>query len=134
MAEPAQFDRAYNYCEIQIVRDADWIDSVVLQQLNADGTKGDLDFSGISRFDLYIRPVYDHTQLIKLLSSDPSISGEILFSPIVPGRITFYVTRNVIIANLPIGKWNHFLVAAYADGTTREFWRGDLLVHPGRLS
>jgi hypothetical protein len=134
MAEPAQFDRGYNYCEIQIVRDADWIDSVVLQQLNADGSKVDLDFSGVSAFNLYIRPVYDHAQLIKLVSSDPSSGGEILFSPIVPGRITFYVTRSAIIANLPIGKWNHFLVTAFADGTTREFWRGDLLVHPGKIS
>jgi hypothetical protein len=134
MAETAQFDRAYSYCEITIKRDEDWRDTVILKKLTAENAVVDFDFSNVSRFDLYIRPTFDHSVLIKRLSSDISISGEIQFSPAVPGQVAIVMARSAVIAGIPIGRWDQFLVATNADGTTDEIWRGPLVVLPGKIT
>ncbi|MGB5905751.1 MAG: hypothetical protein WBH00_23170 [Xanthobacteraceae bacterium] len=134
MAETAQFDRAYSYCTIEILRDEDWNDQVVLRQLNADGSEVDLPFTNITRFDLYIRPRFDHNTLIRKLSSPLSEGHAIRFDTALPGEIQIFASRSSVIATLPVGEWDQFLVATYNDGSTSEFWRGPLKVHPGKVT
>jgi hypothetical protein len=129
-----QFDKPFSKCTIEIKRDEDWRDAVVLRRLMADGTQTDFDFSDVDRFDLYIRPVFDHSVLIHKLSSALADGNEISFSPSVPGELKFEKSRLTVITDIPTGEWDQFLVATYVDGSTDEFWRGPLLVHPGKIS
>jgi hypothetical protein len=130
----AQFDRPYSWCDITIKKDEDWRESVVLQRLNEDGAPVDFDFTNVVSLDLYIRPKYDHSVLIRRVSSILGISGEVVFSGLLPGHIAFVVSRASVIANIPVGIWSHFLVVSYSDNTTEELWRGNFTVLPGRTS
>lgn len=134
MAQIEPFDRPYSYCEIQIKRDEDWREAVVLRRLMADGSEADMDFSTIGTIELFVRPLFDHSVLIARFSSDLGGGGGIQFSPAVPGRMSFLVSRATVIAMLPVGTWDQFLVATYIDGSTEEFWRGKLIVHPARIA
>jgi hypothetical protein len=126
------FDGPYSICTIEINRDEDWSDTVVLQRLNADGSITNFDFSQIIRLELFIRPVFDHSILIRKLSSDLSSGGELQYSTSVPGTFQIVVSRANVIAGIPTGTWNQFLIATYGSGSITEFWRGPLIVHPGK--
>ena len=133
MAETAQFDRAYSYCEIHIKRDEDWNDATVLQRMMADGSINDLDLSDVARLDLYIRPRFDHNTLIRQLSSVSTIGG-ISYRRDVAGEVSIFLPRATVIAGIPVGQWDQFLTATYDNGRIDEFWRGPLYVHPGKVS
>lgn len=128
------FEKPFSTCTMEIKRDEDWRNTVVLRRRMADGSVTDLDFANIARLDLFIRPEFDHTVLIRQLSSLLSLGNEIQFSSAVPGEVKFIVPRATVIASIPTGKWRHFLVATYNDATTEEFWRGPFIVHPGKIS
>lgn len=130
----ARFDRPYSTCDIHIKRDEDWNDALVLQRLMADKTIAPLDFSNIAKLELFIRPRFDHLSLIRKLSSVPTQGGEIIYSRAVPGKIQFLVGRATVIASVPTGAWQHFLVATDDLGGTAEYWRGPITVHPGNIS
>jgi hypothetical protein len=132
--QQVKFDKRYSVCTIEIKRDEDWRDGVMLKRLLSDGSIASFDFSEIDRFDLYIRPVFDHGILIYRLSSPVADGNAIQFDPAMPGRLDFVVGRDDIIAWIPTGKWDQFLVATYVSGVTEEFWRGPLFVHPGKIS
>jgi hypothetical protein len=52
----------------------------------------------------------------------------------VPGQVAIVMARSAVIAGIPIGRWDQFLVATNADGTTDEIWRGPLVVLPGKIT
>lgn len=128
-----QFDGNYSVCEIGIKRDEDWNDTVTLQRLMADGTTSNFDFSAVLQIDLYIRPTYDHSTLVKRLSSSLAFGG-IVFDPAVTGMLQIFVSRADVIASIPTGTWSQFLVGTNNAGGTFEFWRGPLHVYPGNTA
>jgi hypothetical protein len=128
------FDKPFSTCTIEIKRDEDWRDAVVLRRLMANGAVTDFDFTQIERLDLYVRPVFDHSILIHQLSSTLAGGNQLSFDPLVPGELKIEMSRASVIASIPTGHWDQFLVATYLDGSIEEFWRGPLLVHPGKIS
>lgn len=120
---------------IEILRDEDWRDLVpqLLDRNDGTGAEIPLDLTGVT-LELYIRPIYDSGVLIKKLWSP---DGGILIDDASQGLATFYLERPTVIAELPIGTWQQFLLVKEPsddlDGFAyRELWRGPLIVHPGR--
>jgi hypothetical protein len=134
MSDTTQFDKAYSTCEIQILRDEDWRDSIVLQRLTADGSQANLDFSDVAKLELFIRPLFDHDSLIKKLSSDPLAGGEIQFDRAVAGAMQITMSRANVIAQIPTGTWVQFLDMTHDSGVVEELWRGPLIVYPGKIT
>jgi hypothetical protein len=128
------FDTAYSVCTIGIKRDEDWNDMVRLKRLMADGTQSDFDFSAVAQIDLYIRPQFDHTTLIAQLTSTLAGGNNIKFDSAVAGLLQIVLPRASVIATIPTGSWEHFLVATQNDGETYEIWRGPLYVYPGKIA
>jgi hypothetical protein len=129
-----QFDTAYSVCTIGIKRDEDWNDQVHLKRLMADGSTSDFDFTGVAQLDLYIRPLFDHTTLIVQLSSTIPGGNALKFDPAVPALLQIVLLRTAVIATIPTGTWQQFLVATFVDGSTEEIWRGPLFVYPGKIA
>ena len=115
-----------NLLDIDISQDADWNDGFVI--LEADDTP--LDLTG-KLLELYIRPTFAHTTLLKKLTSTAS-AGIVIDDP-TGGMAYFFVDRAVILSELPIGDWQQFLVLT--EGTTQtEIWRGQIRIHPGIIA
>jgi hypothetical protein len=132
MSKPQNDKTPYSVCTLEIPRDEDWRDTWQLQRLMADGSIATMDTSQVTKLELFIRPTFDHSMLIYKLSSALSEGGEISFNN--TALITVVVLRDGsgVIANIPTGKWDQFLIATYAGGAISELWRGPLIVHPGK--
>ena len=126
-----------SFVSIDIVLDADWEDP--MPTLTQGGEP--LDLTG-KILELFVRPVYDYATLIVMLSSedDPAFSS-IRIDDAAAGLATIYMPRNELIAAVPSGIWDHFLIlkepagGGDADGfLITELWRGQLLVRPGRVT
>lgn len=79
---------------------------------------------------LFIRPVYDHSVLIKKLSS--GVEGGIQIDSAPNGYFTIILPQ-AQVSQIPIGVWDQFLVLSQAEEPReREVWRGQLVVSPGR--
>ncbi|MBN8994341.1 MAG: hypothetical protein J0H94_03880 [Rhizobiales bacterium] len=126
-------DPPFTQVTLEIVADADWTDS--LPPLLLDGAPLDL---ADRILELYIRPTYDHTVLLKKLTSLGSAG--IVVDDAAGGLASIYVERPVIVSDLPVGRWMQFLVLREPvddpddidSFSFREIWRGALVVHPGR--
>lgn len=127
MASTTYVADPYNFVEIQIVRDADWRDS--LPQFFDDGVA--LDCTG-QVLELYIRPTYDHSTLIKKLSTE---TGELVWVDESLGKSAIEMPRADVIADIPVGEWDIFAVlSADSPDTYREPFRGKLIVHAGNIA
>lgn len=121
----------YTQATIEIVHDADWDDPMPAILENG----APLNLTG-KQLDLWIRPVYDHSVLLRRLSSAASLGGEIRFDNAAAGLASIYVPRVTVRTELPIGEWDHFLVLQEVSGDTfyREVFRGRLKVWPGKTA
>jgi hypothetical protein len=116
----------FNLLDIDISQDADWNDP--FQILENDDTP--LNLAGLT-LELYIRPRFAHDTLLKKLSS--AGSAGIVIDDASQGFAYFFLDRAVVLADLPIGEWQQFLVLT--EGSTQtELWRGQLRVHPGIIA
>lgn len=125
----------YTIANCSIVRDADWDDQMP-RFLDGDETEP-TDLTG-KTIEIYIRPVFDHSVLIKKLSTE---AGTIIVDDPADGLASIFVDRAEVIADLPVGVWDWFCVeseateADPADGfRSIERFRGRLTVHPGRIT
>ena len=122
----------YTVVKIEVAHDEDWYDAVP-QLLDEEGKP--LDLTGKS-LTLFIRPVYDHSILIKQLS----IGSGIQIDSAANGYFTFNVPQAQIAALplLPNGSaatYDQFLVLSQsAEPREIEVWRGQFVVHPARRS
>ena len=123
----------YTTAECHIVRDEDWYDP--LPRFLDGETPTDL--AGVT-IEIFIRPIYDHSVLIKKLSTE---DGTIVIDDAAGGLASINVGRASVIADLPVGVWDHFCVQSMSetadpdDGIRYlERFRGRLFVHPGRIT
>lgn len=114
---------------ITISRDQDWNQSFFL----VDHTRGrDLTDCVV---EMHVRPTFDHTMLIKKLSS---ATGEIVIDDAVHGAISIDLPRADVVTDIPISPnagWVHFLrvIDVADDDAEVEWFRGPLIVLAGRL-
>ncbi|MEF2551982.1 hypothetical protein VQ042_11525 [Aurantimonas sp. A2-1-M11] len=122
----------YTTATCEIVQDEDWLDPLP-RFLEGDEPS---DLTDVT-IEIFIRPVYDHSVLIKKLSTE---DGTIVIDDAAGGLASIYVERETVISDIPIGKWDHFCVQSEPFGTLaggflrRERFRGPLIVHPGRVA
>ena len=129
-------DRAYTFVQIEASADEDFDLSLTLLEKQEDGSDAPLDLTNGGAIaspilDFYIRPRFDHSTLIRRLSSDLTYGG-VTIDDAATGRISLFVSRANVIAGIPVGRWDHFLVWNIG-GRYEEIFRGPLLVHPGRI-
>jgi hypothetical protein len=103
------------------------------QFLAADG--GPLNLTG-KVVDVYIRPTYDHSTLIKKLTS--TASAGVIIDNAAQGLCTAFLARATVQADIPVssgkpGHWD-FFVSITDTGTYEEFARGPFYVHAGRTA
>jgi hypothetical protein len=128
--------RPYNILDIDICQDETFEFPHQLMLMNPDGSESALDLTsgGVItsiNLDFYVRPRFDHTTLIKRLSTDPGIGGVIL-DDAATGKIGLYLEQSLVATQLPVGVWQHFLVRTVAPRKF-ELYRGTFRVHPARL-
>lgn len=126
-------DKAYTSVRIEICMDEDWSDSFFL----TEGEKA-IDLTG-KRLELFCRPTFDHATLIRKLSTVTvgSVPAAIFNELPTLGAAYIFMPQSVVAATFVPGRWTHFL-RLLEDGVSaaplvREVWRGDLIVHPGRV-
>lgn len=135
MTETVQVLAPFTQVIISIVLDADWADSFPVL-MDGDGV---IDLSLYQRqLDLYIRPTFDHDTLIAHYASVDSYAAEgIFFDDATAGEASIFVPRESLIATIPPGTYDQFLVMTEQDvlrGTIHtEIWRGKLKVFPGNV-
>ena len=116
----------YTIVRIDIAHDEDWFDPCPAL---LDEEAKPIDLTG-KTLSLFIRPVYDHTVLIKKLSS--GAEGGIQIDSAPNGYFTITLPQ-AQVAQIPIGVWDQFLVLSQtAEPKEREVWRGQLVVSTGR--
>lgn len=122
----------FTVVDIDIARDENWFDPVPQLLDEADDP---VDLAG-KTLRLYVRPTFDHSVLIYEFNSGGGGSGGISIDNAALGYFTIAVPRDSVIALLPVGEWDQFLVLsdASADPEHIEIWRGKLRVHPGRIT
>jgi hypothetical protein len=123
-------NRPYTYLRIEILMDEDWADSFAL----AEGERP-LDITGM-RVELWCRPAFGHPTLIKKLTSDPSLDKTIYIDDALKGAVSIEMSQADVAAAFSPGRWTHFLRLHQdysAVSPVREIFRGDLIVHPGRV-
>lgn len=127
MADSTHFIQPpYTIVKIDVERDADWYDPVP-QLLDEEGEPVDLTGKTLS---LFVRPVYDHSVLIKKLSN--GAEGGVQIENAALGYFTIFLPQ-AQVNELPIGVWDQFLVLSQSEAPQeREVWRGQMIVHPGR--
>lgn len=116
------------FCKITIRHDADWSDPFFLM----DGTRP-LNLTSRT-LELFIRPRFNHTTLIRKLSS-AGPGAEILIDDAAHGAARIFVPKATVAAAIPLTTatpWEQFLRVVDAGGTIEERWRGPLYVLPGR--
>ncbi|MBN8994340.1 MAG: hypothetical protein J0H94_03875 [Rhizobiales bacterium] len=118
-----------------VLQDEDWLDPLpqFLDRDDETGAEVPLDLTGMT-LELYVRPTFDHPTIVKKLST---ADGSIVFDDASLGLTSIHVERPDVIADLPIGSWQQFLLAKEpSDGLDgfayRELWRGPLIVYGGR--
>jgi hypothetical protein len=116
----------FNLLDVDISQDADWNDPFQIIEANDDP----LDLTGLV-LELYIRPKFGHDTLLKKLSTVGS-AGIIVDNP-VEGMAYFFLDRAVVLADLPVGEWQQFLVLTEGSLQT-EIWRGQIRIHPGLIA
>ncbi|WP_370193545.1 MULTISPECIES: hypothetical protein [Aurantimonas] len=123
----------YTTATCEIVQDEDWYDPLP-RFLDGD-TPTDLTDVTI---EIFIRPVYDHSVLIKKLST---ADGTIVVDDAVSGLASINVGRSTVISDIPVGKWDHFCVQSIAETSDpddgiryQERFRGAMIVYPGRVT
>lgn len=114
-----------------VALDADWIEA--LPQIREGEDPKDL--TGCE-LEMFIRPAYDSTVLIKFLSS---ATGEIVITDANEGEASMHVSRPTLIADIPVGKWHWFWLlkqpdmSGYLPWLITELMRGEFNAHPGRI-
>ncbi len=124
-------NRPFTYLRFEICLDEDWHDSFVINE----GAKP-MDLTGV-RLEWICRPKFDHPALIKKLSSEGSEGLSISIDDVANGSVTFFMFQAAVASTFVPGKWEHFLNVVEEAGTSQplrqEAFRGDLIVHPGRI-
>jgi hypothetical protein len=105
--------------QIDIAHGSDWNDSF---QVIEGGIAWDLTGAVV---ELVIRPAYDDTILLALLSS---VTGDILIGDAATGKVQIY-RPGWWVTTLPAGAWA-FVLRVLKDGEAREIARGPMIVHP----
>jgi hypothetical protein len=102
------------------------------QFLAADGAP--LNLTG-KVVEIYIRPTYDHSTLIKKLTSTGSAG--VIIDDAAQGLCTAFLARATVQADIPVSTkakdWDFFVVIS-DGGTYEEFARGPFYVHAGRTA
>lgn len=130
--------RPYSGVTIEILQDETFDLPHQLMVMNSDGTRSPLDLTQggaipSPRLDFYIRPRFDHSELIKHFSTDLAVGGIILDDP-ATGKIAFYREQPLVAAEIPVSDrrgWDCFLVWTLGERKI-ELYRGPFIVHPGR--
>jgi hypothetical protein len=104
-----------------------------LTRLERDGTETPVNLTG-GALSFYIRPRFDHTALIKLLT----IGDGIIVEDAINGLITLYmpevdVRTDLLVTKPPANHWDYFLNFILGSGTT-ELFRGPFVVHAGHTN
>lgn len=115
-------------CTITIYHGEDWSDSFFLM----DGTRP-VDLTDCI-VELIIRPSFDHTTLIRKLTSDGG-AAEIIIDDAEKGAAHIFIPKATIATDLPVTDavpWSQFLRVIDFGGTITEKWRGPMIVKPGK--
>lgn len=118
-----------NFCEVRDVTlraDEQWNEAFWLVEGNLP-----LDLTG-KTIELYIRPRFDHSVLIRKLTSAPG--GEIIIDNATKGAAHIFVTAANVAANIPVGVWDYFMRVVNGPSDIVEWRRGSLTVHAGRTT
>lgn len=123
---------------IRWYRDSDFAEAMP-QFINPDGTPYDLTGKTLR---LFIRPTYDHSVLIKMLSSEAS--GGIVIDDAPNGLASIQVERSearseIAGVGIPAGSWQHFLVleeSGAGEETTGylDIWSGPFIAEERRIA
>jgi hypothetical protein len=124
-------DKAFTYVKLEICLDEDWSDSFFL-------TEGErpIDLTG-TRLELYCKPTFAHATTIKKLTTNPAEGATIFNEEPTKGAAYIFMFQAAVAAAFVPGRWQHFL-RLVEDGESaqplvREMWRGDLIVHAGKI-
>lgn len=125
---------------IEILQDETFDLPHQLMVKNPDGTESPMDLTqGGSitspRLDFYVRPRFDHSELIIQLSTDPEFGG-LIIDDAATGKIGFYCEQDAVASTIPVSDrrgWDCFLVQSIG-ARKNELYRGAFIVHPGRYS
>ncbi|MGM5018732.1 hypothetical protein [Tardiphaga sp. 367_B4_N1_1] len=123
-------NRAVTYVKVEIFADEDLSESFSL----AEGERP-LDLTGM-RVEWWCRPAYDHATLIHRFSTDLGVGKTIYIDDPLKGAISVVMRQAIVAATFVPGNWKHFLrvLDDYSENApAREIFRGDLIVHPGRV-
>jgi len=116
----------FNLLDIDISQGADWNDPFQIVEYN----DAPVDLTG-ALLELYIRPRYAHDTLLKKLSS-AGAAGIVIDDP-SQGLAYFFLDRAIVLAELPIGEWQQFMILSQGALQT-ELWRGEFRVHPAIIA
>lgn len=116
-----------NYLAFEIARDEDWNDP--LPVLKYSGTGDIIDLTG-KTLSLYVRPTYDHSVILALLTQGAGV----VIDNAAMGLASIIVPRADVITAFPVGRWDQFMVMQQSGLHFTELWRGPLIVKPGKIS
>ena len=128
---------------IEINQDETFELNLTLLQVNDDNSRSpyDLSHGGVVTapwIEFIIRPHFDHTALLKKLTSPAGGIGGVIIDDAVQGRIGLVIDQATVAAELPITTpetsyphWDYFLSEVIGAHVT-ELMRGPFVVFPGR--
>lgn len=134
-------EKPYTAATIEINQDETLELNLTLMQINDDNTQSpyDLTHGGVvssPNLEFIVRPRFDHTVLIKKLTSPAGGLGGIVIDDAAGGKIGLIVAQSTVAAELPVTiepayVWEYFLSEIVAPKVT-ELLRGWFVVYPGR--
>jgi hypothetical protein len=132
-------DRPYSAVRIEALADETFDLPQQLFVVNPDGTQSPLDLTAggditTPVLDFYIRPRFNHSELVRRLSNDPDIGG-LIVDDAANGKISFYLEQSVVETDLTVTDqrgWDCFLVWTIAPRKI-ELYRGSIAIYPARI-
>lgn len=135
-------EKPYTSGTIEINQDETFELNLTLMQINDDNTQSpyDLTHGGVVTapvLEFIIRPRWDHTTLIKKLTSPAGGGGGVIIDNAALGQVGLYVDQDTVAAELPVTEtpqpndWEYFFSEIVAPKVT-ELMRGRFIVYPGR--
>lgn len=109
-----------------IQADAQWSESFWVVRGNLP-----IDLTGL-KLELFVRPRFDHSTLIRKLSTVVGEGGEIIIDNATKGAVSIAVTQANVAASLPVGTWDYFLRLNNGAADIEEVCRGTLTILGGR--
>lgn len=121
----AVFGTPDNFVNVDIVRDADWLDPLPTF-LDDDGVPRNLTGKTLT---ITIQTSFDD-DAIEMMTLSTATGDVMIESPATDGNASVAVNRATVINNLPAGHWVWVCVSS-SGGTYNERFRGRCTVHEG---